>query len=229
VGSIGRAAIDRAMKEMGVPAPVRAVTRSGMVLGQEVVQTALRASQEAAKAAVQSSIHFAQAWMKLGIGLVTALPTGGASLKIAGKGASQDLAKAGKELGQGAMRAGAEVGKGTARAATAGAQELMPEELRLAASAATTVARTTVGAAKDVVTLSPLSLGKTMAGGAVDLGKSAASAAGVKASLPEPLRRAFQVAGWIPVVGIAAKATELATEVAHTAISAASRGMEVDR
>ena len=229
VGAMGRAAIDRAMKEMGVPVPVRAVMRSGLVMGQEVLQTALRASQEAAKATAQSSVHIAQASMKLGIGLVTALPTGGASLKVAGKEASQDLAKAGKELGQGAMRAGVEVGKGTARAGTAGVQELMPREVRLAASAATTVSRTTVGVAKDAVTLSPLSLGKTLTGGALELGKSAASAAGVRASLPEPLRRAFQVAGWIPVMGIAAKAAEVAAGTAQTVVSNASHGVEVDR
>jgi hypothetical protein len=217
------------MKEMGVPAPVRIVTRSALVLGQEVLQTALRASQEVAKAAAQSSVHFTQASMKLGVGLVTALPTGGASLKVAGKEASQDLAMAGKELGQGALRAGVEVGRGTARAATAGVQELMPRELRLAASAATTVARTTAGIAKDAVTLSPLSLGKTLAGGAMEIGESAASVAGVRASLPEPLRRAFQIAGWIPVVGIAAKAAEVAAKTAQTAVNAASRGMEVDR
>lgn len=229
VGSLGRAAIDRAMKEMGVPAPVRAVTRSGLVLGQEVLQTALRASQEAAKAAAQSSVHLAQASMKLGIGLVTALPTGGASLKAAGKEASQDLAKAGKELGQGLVQAGVEVGKGTARAAAAGAQELLPQEIRLALSAAATVTKTTFGVVKDAATLSPLSLGKSLAGGAMDVGKTAASAAGVGTSLPEPLRRAFQVAGWIPVVGIAAKAAEVAAKTAQTAVSAASRGMEIDR
>lgn len=229
VGSIGRAAVDQAMKTIGVPAPVRAVTRSALAMGEEALQTALRASMEAAKAATQSSVHIAQASMKLGVGLIAALPTGGASLKVAGKEAAQDLAKAGKELGQGAVLAGVEIGKGTARTAVAGAQEFLPRELRLSASVTTTVAKTTVGAVKDAVTLSPLALGKTLGGGAMEVGKSAASAAGVRTTLPEPLRRAFQVAGWIPVVGIAAKATELATEVAHTATSAASRGMEVDR
>ncbi len=229
VGSIGRSAIDRAMKEMGVPAPMRMVTRSALVLGQEVIQTALRASQGAAKAAAKSSVHIVQASMKLGMGLVAAIPTGGASLKIAGKEASQDLAKAGKELGQGAIQAGMQVGKGMARAAASSAQELMPRELRLAVSVAATAARTTVGVAKDAVTLSPLSLGKTLAGGGMEVGKTAASAAGVRTGLPEPLRRAFQVAGWIPVVGIAAKAAEVAAETAQTVVNAASRGMEVDR
>ncbi len=69
VGAMARAAIDRALKEMAVPAPARAVARSGLAMGQEVLQTALRACQEAAKAATQSSVHIAQASMRLGIGL----------------------------------------------------------------------------------------------------------------------------------------------------------------
>jgi hypothetical protein len=205
------------------------VTRTALVLAEATIQTALRASQEAVKAAVQSSVHISQASVKLSIGLVAALPTGGASLEAAGKEAVLDLTKAGKELGQGAVLAGAEVGKGTVRALSTGAQEFIAGELRLAASVATTTAKTTAGVAKDVVTLSPLSLGKTLAGGALELTKSAASAAGIRTSLPEPLRRAFQVAGWIPVVGIAAKAVELATETTQSAIGAAGRGMEVDR
>ena len=229
LGSIGRVAIDQAMKAMGVPAPVRTVTRSTMVLGEEAIQTALRASLAAAKAAAQSSVHIAQASMKLGVGLMAALPTGGASLQAAGGDAAQDLAKAGKELGQGAAMAGVEIGKGAARTATTGTHEFLPREMRLAVSVATTAAKTGVGVVKDALTLSPLDLGKTLAGGAMEFGKCAASAAGIRSTLPEPLRRAFQLAGWIPVVGIAAKATELATGVAHTAITAASRGMEVDR
>jgi len=82
----------------------------------------------------------------------------------------------------------------------------------LAGQAARVTARTTAGAAKDVLTLSPLSLGQTLAGGALDLGKTAARAAGANASLPEPLRRAFQVVGWVPVVGIAAKAAQITAE-----------------
>ena len=229
VGSIGRAAVDKALKEMGVPAPVRAITRSTMAVGEEALQTALRASLEASKAAAHSSLHLTQASLKLGAGLVLALPTGGVSLQSAGKEVGQNLAKAGKEMTQGIARAGAGVGSGVTRIATTGVQELLPRELRLATNPAATVARTTVGAVKDVATLSPVALVKTLAVGAFDLTKTTANVAGVQTHLPAPLRQAFKVAGLIPVVGIAAKATELATEVAHTAISAASRGMEVDR
>ncbi len=228
-GRLARQAVDMGLKSLGVPRPVRKLTGATLVLAQEATQTALGAAQEAAKAAARSSVHVAQASLKLGVGLVTALPTAGASLKVAGKEAAQDLAQAGKELGQGAIRTGAAVGQGAARAALATGQELIPSGLGLAGRAASATARTTAGAAKDVLTLSPLSLGQTIAGGALDLGKTAARAAGANASLPEPLRRAFQVAGWVPVVGIAAKAAQVTAETAQAIHNATCRGLEVDR
>jgi hypothetical protein len=228
-GRLARKAVDMGLKSLGVPRPVRDLTGATLVLAQEVVQTALRAAQEAAKAAARSSVHVAQASLKLGVGLVTALPTAGASLKAAGKEAAQDLAQAGKELGQGALRTGAAVGQGAARAAVATGQELIPGGLSLAGRAANVTARTTAGAAKDVFTLSPLSLGQTLVGGALDLGKTAARAAGANASLPEPLRRAFQVACWVPVAGIAAKAAQVTAETAQAIHNATCRGLEADR
>jgi hypothetical protein len=63
----------------------------------------------------------------------------------------------------------------------------------------------------------------------MDLGKSAVRATGASASLPESVRRAFQVAGWIPVVGIAAKAAQITAETAQSLVNATSRGLEVDR
>lgn len=228
-GGITRQAVDMGLKSLGVPMPVRKLTGATLVLAQEAMQTALRAAQEAAKAAARSSVHVAQASVKLGVGLVTALPTAGASLTTAGKEVAQDLAQAGKELSHGAVRTGVAVGLGAARAAVATGQELIPGGLGLAGRAASVTARTTAGAAKDVLTLSPLSLGQTLVGGALDLGKTAARAAGANASLPEPLQRAFQVAGWVPVVGIAAKAAQVTAETAQAIHTAATRGMEVDR
>jgi hypothetical protein len=108
-------------------------------------------------------------------------------------------------------------------------QELIPGGLSLAGRAANVTARTTAGAAKDVFTLSPLSLGQTLVGGALDLGKTAARAAGANASQPEPLRRAFQVAGWVPVAGIAAKAAQVTAETAQAIHNATCRGLEADR
>ena len=222
VGSLGRAAVDAAMREMGVPAPARTIARAGMALGEEALQAALHSSLEAARAAAQSSVHLGQATLKIGLGLVTELPTGGTSLTIARQEAGQDL-------GQGAARAGMEMGKGAARAAAAGAHGLLPRELGLAIDAGTTIAKTTVGAVKDIATLSPVSLAKTLAGGAVDITKTAANATGLNTRLPEPVRLALQAAGWIPVVGIAAKAAEVAAQTTASAVNAATRGLEVDR
>lgn len=228
-GRIARQAVDMGLKGLGVPRPVRKLTGASLVLAQEAVKTALRAAQEAAKAAARSSVHVTQASLKLGVGLVAALPTAGASLSTAGKEAAQDLAQAGKELGQGALRTGAAVSQGAARAAVATGQELIPGTLGLAGRAASVTAHTTAEAAKDALTLSPLSLGQTLVEGALNLGKTTAPTSEANASLPEPIQRAFQVAGWVPVVGIAAKAAQVTTETAQTVHSAASRGMEVDR
>lgn len=228
-GRVGRMALDKAMKELGVPAPLRKVSRAGLVLAQEATQATLRASMEAAKAAARSGIHVGQASVKLATGLAAALPTAGASVKVAGKEAGQDLAQAGKELGQGATRAGAELGKGAGRAVAAGGRELLPQEVQAGVQMAATTARTAAGATKDLVTLSPLSLGRTLAGGATDLGATAARSAGLTAKLPEPVRRALQVIGWLPVVGSVSKVAEVAAETTQTVAHAASRGPEVDR
>lgn len=228
-GRVGRMALDKAMRELGVPAPLRKVSRAGLVLAQEATQATLRASMEAAKAAARSGIHVGQASVKLATGLAAAIPTAGASLKVAGKEAGQDLAQAGKELGQGATRAGAELGKGAGRAVVAGGRELLPQEVQTGVQMATTTARTAAGTTKDLVTLSPLSLGRTLAGGATDLGATAARSAGLTAKLPEPMRRALQVIGWLPVVGSVSKVAEVAAETTNTVAHAASRGPEVDR
>jgi hypothetical protein len=94
---------------------------------------------------------------------------------------------------------------------------------------AATTARTAAGATKDLVTLSPLSLGRTLAGGATDLGATAARNAGLTARLPEPLRRALQVIGWLPIVGSVSKVAEVAAETTQSIANAASRGPEIDR
>ncbi|WP_243382353.1 hypothetical protein [Geothrix alkalitolerans] len=228
-GRVGRVALDKAMKELGVPAPFRKVSRAGLVLAQEVAQATLRASLEAAKAAARSGVHVGQASVKLATGLAAALPTAGASLKVAGKEAGQDLAQAGKELGQGATRAEAELGKGAGRAVASGGRELLPQEVQAGAQMAATTARMAVGATKDFLTLSPLSLGRTLAGGATDLSATAARSADLTARLPEPVRRALQVIGWLPVVGSVSKVAEVAAETTQTVANAASRGLEVDR
>jgi hypothetical protein len=228
-GRVSRQVLDQTMKGLGVPTPVRKVTRAGLVLAQEAAQASLRASMEAAKAAARSGVHVGQASVKLAAGLAAALPTAGASLKVAGKEAGQDLAQAGKEAGRGAARTGAELGKGASRALAASGQELLPQEIQTGVQMAATTARTAVGAAKDLVTLSPLSLGRTLAGGATDLGATAARSAGMAAKLPEPLRRVLQMIGCVPVVGTVSKVAAVAAETTKTVANAASRGVEVER
>ncbi len=94
---------------------------------------------------------------------------------------------------------------------------------------ATTTARTAVGATRDLLTLSPFSLGNTLVGGATDLGATATRGAGLAAKLPEPANRALKVIGWLPAVGSLAKVAAVAAETTQTVANAASRGMEVDR
>ncbi|WP_285727491.1 hypothetical protein [Geothrix rubra] len=228
-GRVGRMALDKAVKELGVPAPFRKVSRAGLVLAQEAAQATLRASLEAAKAAARSGVHVGQASVKLATGLAAALPTAGASLKVASNEAGRDLAQAGKELGQGATRAGVELGKGAGHAVAASGRELLPQEVQAGVQMAATSARTATGATKDLLTLSPLSLGRTLAGGATDLGATAARSAGLTANLPEPVRRALQVIGWLPIVGSVSKVAEMAAETTQTVANAASRGVEIDR
>ena len=63
----------------------------------------------------------------------------------------------------------------------------------------------------------------------MDLGATAARGAGLTAGLPEPVRRALQVIGWLPIVGSVSKVAEVAAETTQTVANAASRGVEVDR
>jgi hypothetical protein len=47
--------------------------------------------------------------------------------------------------------------------------------------------------------------------------------------LSESIKRAFQAAGWIPTVGLATRAAQVAAETAHSIANATTRGPEVDR
>lgn len=228
-GGIGRMASNVGLRVLGVPRPLRAGARAVLAVAQESTITALRLSVEMARTAGRSGLHVAQAAITLGAGLLAAPVTAGGSLKAAGKEAGKDLLGAGREVGAGVLRSAVEAGSGTARAIAAGGQELLPRELRAAAQFTFISAQTAMGATKDLVTLSPVSLGQTLVGGAMGAGRAVFFATGLHASLPEPLRRAFQLAGWIPMAGALVKATQLATEVIHTAHNAASRGMEIER
>jgi hypothetical protein len=186
-GQFTRTSMDLAMVGLGVPKPIRLVTRAGLMLAQEATQVAMRASMEAAKAAARSSVHFAQASTKLGVGLVGAVATGGASLQDSGQEVRQELVQAGKELGQGAIRAGNSLAQGAVHTAKAGGQMLVPHDLR----------------AVTRITTAP--------------------------GLSEAIKRAFQAAGWVPTVGLATRAAQVAAETAQAIANASRRGPEVDR
>ena len=232
-GNLTRSAVDGAMRDLGVPGPVRAVAKGAMILTQEAIQTAIQAAMkvamEATRTAARSSVHLTTATVKVGIGLAAAVPTAGASLTTATQEAGRDLGEVGRELGQGLARSGAAVVQGAGRAASAGAQELIPGAARMGVQASSSLARTGAGLSRDALSLSPVSAATTVANGALELTKVVTHTARASAPLPEPLRRAFQIAGWVPVVGTAAKAIQLATELAHAASTAAPRGMEMDR
>lgn len=228
-GGLARMATSMGLRALGVPRPLRTGARAAVAVAQEASITAFRLAVEMAQTAGRSGLHVFQAAVTFGAGILAAPATAGGSMKAAGKEASKDLLGAGRELGAGALRSAAEAGGGAARAFVAGGQEFLPRELRAMAQFTFVSTRTAIGATKDIATLSPLSLGQTLVGGALGAGRAVFSASGLQASLPEPLRRAFQLAGWVPVAGALVRATQLATEVIHTAQSAASRGMEINR
>jgi hypothetical protein len=74
----------------------------------------------------------------------------------------------------------------------------------------------------------PVSLVHSAGSGVVGLTRSVLNRAGAVAPLPKPVQAAFQVAGWVPVAGIAAKAIQLAAEVTQAAMPAEARGPERD-
>lgn len=226
---VTRRAVDQAMEEMGTPRPIRMVTRASVVLAQKTTEVALKTAQEAAKAVVKCSVHLAQATAKVGVGLVAAIPTAGVSLKAAGKEALRDLVQAGKELGEGALRTGAAAGKGAAQTAGATGRELVSTGTGAAAEAIGVAGGTATQAIKDILTGSPVSLGKTLASGVIDFAKTASGAAETDTIPPDPVQVALRMGGWIPVVWLATKHALEADTSAQPTTRAASGGMEVDR
>lgn len=99
------------------------------------------------------------------------------------------------------------------------AERALPRELQPAARIATTLAQTAVDLTKDAVNLSPVSMATTLIKGAARGVKEVARAAGSGgAALPEPVQRALQVAGWVPVVGQVASAVQGVAEVANVVL-----------
>jgi hypothetical protein len=88
------------------------------------------------------------------------------------------------------------------------------------------LARTALKVAQDLAT-SPPKIVLTLVQGGADLLLAATRKMGQP--LPEPLRRAFEAAGAVPVVGVGAKVLQKAVEMASPITPGTSRAPEVDR
>jgi len=88
------------------------------------------------------------------------------------------------------------------------------------------LARTALKAAQDLAT-NPPKIVLTLVQGGADLLLAATRKMGQP--LPEPLRRAFEAAGAVPVVGVGAKVLQKAVEMASPITPGTSSGPEVDR
>ncbi len=86
--------------------------------------------------------------------------------------------------------------------------------------------RTALKAAQDLAT-NPPKIVATLVHGGVDLLLSATQKMGQP--LPEPLRKAFEAAGWVPGVGVAAKALEKGVEMASPRNPSITPHMELER
>lgn len=147
-GGATRQAVDGALRDMGVPAPVRIVATAGLRLTQEIVQASVKAAVEATKTLAQEGGRFASMAAEVAASAPTA---------------------------------------GTSRAATIAVE------------------------------------------GVLDLGRTVTAAATRNAPLPEPVKRAFAVAGYVPVAGTVAKAYQLAVELTYAASSVRTHDQEVSR
>ena len=147
-GGFARQAVDGALRDMGVLAPIRVVATTGLRMTQEVVQASVKVAFEAAKPLAQESV-----------------------------------------------RMGALAAEVAASAPTAGAS-------RVATLAAESV---------------------------IEVGRAVTSTATRKAPLPEPVKRAFEIAGYVPVAGTVAKAYRLAVELTYAASSVRINEQEINR
>jgi hypothetical protein len=86
--------------------------------------------------------------------------------------------------------------------------------------------RTTLKAAQDLAT-NPPKIVATLVHGGADLLLAATQKMGQP--LPEPLRKAFEAAGWVPGVGVAAKVLQQGVEIASPRNPSISPHLELER
>lgn len=108
------------------------------------------------------------------------------------------------------------------------AQEATQAALRLGMEVSKAAARGSLEVAQTParVVTAPVTLAHSAGSSAVGLAHSVLDRAGAVAPLPKPVQAAFQAAGWVPVVGVAAKAIQLTAEVTQAAMPAGARGPE---
>lgn len=94
------------------------------------------------------------------------------------------------------------------------------------AQALGSLARTALKAAQDLAT-NPPKVVLTLIHGGADLLLTATKKMGNP--LPEPLRKAFEAAGWVPGVGVAAKVLQKGVEMANPIAPSTTRGLELER
>lgn len=194
VSQITRIGLDSAMRELGVPRPLRATARITLSLAAESSKVALKMAMEAARASVQASLRLAHGTSTLALAAIAAPVTGGASLAKALPEVGSDLAAAGREAGKGLSRAGGIATNSASRVASSTVREALPFE------------------AKDAVDLAQ--------GNVRHL---------VSRHLPEPLRRAMQLAKILPAGSTLAVALRMALDAAQKAQSVSRSHLEIER
>jgi hypothetical protein len=194
VGQITRIGLDSAMRELGVPRPLRATARITVSLAAESSKVALKMAMEAAMASVHASLRLAHGTSTFALAAIAAPATGGASLAKALPEVGSDLAMAGREAGRGLSRAGGIAVNSASRMASSTVREALPFE------------------AKDAVDLAQGNVRRL-----------------VSRRLPEPLRRAMQLAKILPAGPTLAVALRMALDAAQKAQNVSRSHMEIER
>lgn len=208
------------------PPPDRSATRGLQIWEQASVQTAQRIGTEAAQAVTRVSLRVGTAALKMGAGLLLTVPSGGAELSRSLIEAGREIGTAGQETGEAIGRIGGSLLQGAGRVTLATARTALPEEAKPVLQASLEMSRGAGEFTREVLSLSP---GSALVSATQTALRTVRATAAARGQLPEPLRRAFQVAGWIPLAGTGINALQQAAELAQSAHNAASRGLEMDR
>lgn len=238
VGIVGRMVergVDTGLRGAGVPTEARLMVRAGLKVGREAVRLTLKTIEvvaragwkigmEAAPAAGRQAVHAAKITAKMGLGAILAIPTLGKSLGVAVKETGQDLATAGKDLLKDGVRIGQtvsqEAGKASMdvaqeglRSVTSLGMEALPRPIKEAARGAIQVSGAAGRVAADLVQLNPMAAAVSLGKGGLDVLASGGRALHGVTKLPEAIRVPLVLLEKMPVVGLAAKAAKVTSEI----------------